>query len=251
MGTIIIGGNSQLASVFHFTYPKQSILIARKECDIRSIQDIARVFEKNNEKYVINCAAMTDIELCENNTAECFSVNTVGVYNLVRACKKYDKKLIHISSDYALNPINVYGWSKYLSEELVKNDFLALRTNFYSSKSYIVGRLLSRMPTDIYINIFFNPVSIVRLAKEIFKNRNKRGILNIFTNKKISYLEFAHSFSQVFGISQKLIKPVKYKTNNKLLRLFDSYVPSNIPISLSEDLIEFKKFLNLYEYNQK
>lgn len=239
---LIIGGNSKLARCFQEIYGREIIGLSKSQCDVTSEKSLREAISKFRGKYVLNCAAVTDIEECEKNPTKCFSVNVSGVYLLNRVCLELGKKLIHVSSDYALNPMNSYGWSKYLSEKIVDKNFLVVRTNFYNSETFMVKNLLKRKRTEIFKNMYFNPISINNLAKEIYRLRERKGVFNLFTSKKISYLQFANLFCQVFGLKEELVQPVSYEYKGGAKRPFISWVKPDMKLSIKQDLINFKKY---------
>jgi dTDP-4-dehydrorhamnose reductase len=238
---LLLGKDSTLAGYFLQKYGAESIALNKKECDITDANTLEKTLRNSKAKYIINCAALTDVRHCESNPVECYEVNTMPVLVLSKLCRKYNKKLIHFSSDYAVNPTNIYGYSKFLSEQLADpNRDLVIRTSFYSPKYYIIKSLRSGETTNAYKNMFFNPVSVTRLVEEIFKNKDKVESLNIFTDKKISKYEFAKKVARSLGISEKLIHPVNYVNKKGELKLpLNSYVKSDIEISLNEDLKKF------------
>ncbi|KKQ91718.1 MAG: hypothetical protein UU16_C0014G0007 [Candidatus Woesebacteria bacterium GW2011_GWA2_40_7] len=242
---LILGGESTLAKYFIQTYGEKCVALNKKKCDITNIKILEKVIKRTRAEYILNCAAITDIGYAEKNPKECFNVNSIAVWNLDILTRKYNKKLIHLSSDYAVNPTNVYGYSKLISERLInKSKNLIIRTSFYSNKYYIINSLVSGKVTNAYKNAFFNPVSINRLVGEIYKNRNKHGILNIFTEKKISKYSFATMAAKTFNIDRKLIQPVDLINVEEKANLpLNSFVPSDIKIQLDEDLLTFKKHL--------
>ncbi len=240
---LILGGESRLAQCFFKLYEKECWRLNKKECDITSLESVQKNIEKYPCRYVLNCAAITDIEKCEKDTELCFKVNVCGVFNLNKACWRLGKKLIHISSDYAINPVNNYGWSKYLSEKTIHKRFLMIRTNFYDRNNFIAKNILKGNKIEVYKDKFFNPISINGLAEKIYLNSKKAGILNIFTSNKLSYVKFANLFCEIFGLNKKLIRPVKYKNKINIKRPTNSYVPSDFRIKIREDLINFKKYL--------
>ena len=242
---LIIGGDSKLAKCFGRIFEEQSLRLSKKECDITSEKSLRKAISKLDGDYVLNCAAITDIEACEQKPLECFNVNTFGVYLLNKICLEKNKKLIHISSNYAVNPVNNYGWSKYLAEKVVSKNFLVIRTSFYSNDFYIIKNISAEKKTNVYKNLTFNPISIVTLAKGIKANLDKKGILNLFSSKKISYLEFARLYCDIFGINKNLIRPARYK-NKKIKRPSNSFVKSSKTINIITDMVEFKKFCEAY-----
>ena len=82
---------------------------------------------------VINSAAYTDVDGCEQNQDLAYAVNGDGVRNLALACREIDCPLVHISTDYVfdgsardpiaedgeIGPISVYGKSKLKGEEAI------------------------------------------------------------------------------------------------------------------------------------
>ena len=138
---LIIGGESRLAQCFFELYKKECWRLNKKECDITSLESVQKNIEKYPCRYVLNCAAITDIEKCEKDTELCFKVNVFGVFILNKICLQSGRKLIQLSSDYAVNPVNNYGWSKYLSEKFIHEKFLIIRTNFFDKSNFIVKNI--------------------------------------------------------------------------------------------------------------
>lgn len=94
---------------------------------------------------VVNCAAMTAVDLCETSRDEAFAGNALTAANLARACHRHGVRLLHLSTDYVFAgdldrpyresdtpaPRTVYGASKLAGEEAVHllcSDHLILRT---------------------------------------------------------------------------------------------------------------------------
>lgn len=238
---IILGADSTLAKFFVEKYGSECVIYNRNKCDITDSKNIERILKKASAKYLINFAAITDIDYAERHPEECFEVNSVAVHTLSELCKKYNIKLIHFSSDYSIHPVNVYGYSKFLSERLIDlKHHLVIRTSFYSSKYYILQGLLTGKVVNPYKNIFFNPISITRLVREIYKNKDKKGILNIFSDKKISKYNFAMKAAKFSKTNSKLIKPVIFSNKNREAQLpLNSFVMSDVKIDLEDDLKEF------------
>jgi dTDP-4-dehydrorhamnose reductase len=243
---LILGGNSKLARTFNKIYKKKSFTLAKNECDITNTHDIETVLKHRSESYVVNCAAITDIDYCEQNKRECFEINTIAAKSIESICKKYNKKFIQISSDYAVYPTNTYGLSKYILERILDLDeSLIIRTSFFDEKYFLVKNLINNNVTDAYENVFFNPISSVELVKQIYINRDVRGILNIFSSKKISKYQFAVKIAETFNINANLIKKHRFVNRDcSTLRPFNSYVKPDIKKNLDKDLRDFKIWLD-------
>lgn len=123
-----------------------------KALDITSFTDVI-AFLKNHPgiEVVINCAAYNAVDEAEQHWREAFLVNGTGVRNLALAANSLDVPLVHFSTDYVFdgkatrpytiadtpNPINLYGKSKLLGEQYVRD--LAHRY-FLIRTSWVFGR---------------------------------------------------------------------------------------------------------------
>lgn len=85
--------------------------------DVRDKERLYRAFR--NIDYVIHAAAMKQVPACEYNPFEAIKTNIHGAQNIVDAaidCKV--KKVVALSTDKAVNPINLYGGTKLVSDKL-------------------------------------------------------------------------------------------------------------------------------------
>jgi len=85
--------------------------------DIRDRERLTRALE--GAWGVIHCSALKQIESGEYNPQEVVKTNVVGTQNVIDACLDNDVKVAClVSSDKAVNPTNLYGASKYMSEKM-------------------------------------------------------------------------------------------------------------------------------------
>ncbi len=95
-------------------YPKVNFIIG----DIRDYASVCKAVR--NIDTIIHCAAMKRIEVCERHPIEAVKTNILGTENIIMAAKeKGIKKLVSISSDKGVEPINVYGMTKEIQEKIV------------------------------------------------------------------------------------------------------------------------------------
>ena len=100
--------------------------------DITDRSSVIKTFENFNPDVVINTAAMTDVDGCEEKKELCDKVNVAAVGYLRDECEKYSSHFIHISTDFIFdgeegpysetdepNPLSYYGLSKLKSEQLL------------------------------------------------------------------------------------------------------------------------------------
>ncbi|NFE73505.1 UDP-N-acetylglucosamine 4,6-dehydratase (inverting) [Clostridium botulinum] len=87
---------------------------------IGDIRDKDRLYRAlNGVDYVIHAAAMKQVPACEYNPFEAIKTNINGAQNIVDACiDSKVKKCVALSTDKAVNPINLYGGTKLVSDKL-------------------------------------------------------------------------------------------------------------------------------------
>lgn len=104
--------------------------------DIVNSDAVDALVGKVKPEVVINCAAMTQVDLCESEQDKAFAVNALGAGNIASASNRCGAKLYHISTDYVFDGVadksysefdephgcqTVYGKSKLAGECLVRS----------------------------------------------------------------------------------------------------------------------------------
>lgn len=85
--------------------------------DVRDKDRLLRAFK--DVDYVIHAAAMKQVPTCEYNPFEAIKTNINGAQNIIDAAlDRGVKKVIALSTDKAVNPINLYGGTKLVSDKL-------------------------------------------------------------------------------------------------------------------------------------
>jgi len=85
--------------------------------DVRDKERLYRAFK--DVDYVIHAAAMKQVPACEYNPFEAIKTNIHGAENIIEAAIDRDvKKVVALSTDKAVNPINLYGGTKLVSDKL-------------------------------------------------------------------------------------------------------------------------------------
>lgn len=96
--------------------------------DIRDVKRLKRALK--DVDHVIHAAALKQVPAAEYNPTEAIKTNIMGAVNLIEACIDCGvKKVIGLSTDKAVNPINLYGATKLCMEKLL------VAGNHYSNKT--------------------------------------------------------------------------------------------------------------------
>ena len=125
--------------------------------DVRDKDRLKRAFE--GVDYVIHAAALKQVPACEYNPNEAIKTNINGAQNVIDAALDSKvKKVVALSTDKAVNPVNLYGGTKLVSDKL----FVA--ANAYAGNKDISFSIVR------YGNVAGSRGSIIPLFNNIIKN---------------------------------------------------------------------------------
>ncbi len=103
--------------------------------DVRDKERIYRAFQGVN--YIIHAAALKQVPAAEYNPTECIHTNIGGAENIINvAADSGVKKVVALSTDKAVSPLNLYGATKLCSDKL----FIAANAYIGSTTSFSVVR---------------------------------------------------------------------------------------------------------------
>ncbi|MCM8792233.1 MAG: polysaccharide biosynthesis protein, partial [Candidatus Omnitrophica bacterium] len=109
--------------------------------DVRDKDRLERAMDGAN--IVVHAAALKQVPLCEYNPFEAVKTNILGAQNVIEAAIDHNiEKVIAVSTDKAVNPVNLYGATKMCMEKL-----------FVAANSYVGGARQTRMSCARYGNV--------------------------------------------------------------------------------------------------
>ena len=192
---------------------------------------VQKLFAAHRPAYCLNCAAYTAVDKAESETEIAYQVNAEGPRILAAACKSYNTRFIHISTDYVFNgqsatpykedaptePINMYGASKLKGEQLcleTNPDTIIIRTAWvYSSfgKNF-VKTMMKLMQDRPAINVVSDQVGaptyaadLANCMMQIVANSQLSaanwfpGIYHYSNQGRISWYDFAVAIKELTG----------------------------------------------------
>ena len=155
------------------------------QLDITDEEAVRTLIHTLRPDVVVNCAAMTAVDGCEENPLEASRINADAVGFLARACEEANSRLVQISTDAVFdgaldrpytendepNPINVYGKTKLAGEReaLAYNRNLVIRTNIFgwnlvrdkgSFGEWLYDAILNSRPATVFADVLFSPIYV-------------------------------------------------------------------------------------------
>lgn len=128
--------------------------------DVRDKERLERAFE--GVDYVIHAAALKQVPACEYNPAEAIKTNINGAQNVIDAALNGGvKKVVALSTDKAVNPVNLYGGTKLVSDKL----FVA--ANAYAGSKDVSFSIVR------YGNVAGSRGSVIPFFRNIIQNGGK------------------------------------------------------------------------------
>ena len=127
--------------------------------DIRDKERLLRAF--NNVDILIHAAALKQVPAAEYNPTEFIKTNIVGSQNIIEACiDKNVRKVVALSTDKAVAPVNLYGATKLCADKL-----------FIAANDY-AGRSEYKFSVVRYGNVISSRGSVIPKFKEISNDSN-------------------------------------------------------------------------------
>jgi len=213
--TLILGAGGMLGRDLSKVFP-DAVKLTHTELNITDEARVCSTIEEIRPDVVINAAAYTNVDGCENNPELAFNVNGRALEYIARNCSSTGATLVHFSTDYvfdgskneyvesdATNPINVYGESKLLGEKnIVENmsNYLIIRTSWLfglHGKNFIdtMLRLSAEIQTVKVVNDQFGKptftLDLARKTPELIKLPT--GIYHITNEGSCSWYELARA----------------------------------------------------------
>lgn len=129
---------------------------------IGDVRDQDRLkFALREMDYVIHAAALKQVPTAEYNPMECIKTNIYGSENVINACLfNKVKKVIALSTDKAVNPINLYGVSKLASDKL------------FITANNLSGNIGTKFSVVRYGNVAGSRGSVIPIFKELIKSNS-------------------------------------------------------------------------------
>ena len=211
--------------------------------DITDAKSVELLFHSFKPDVVINTAAMTNVDGCEDEKNKCFDINVKAVQTLADLCQDSNAHLIHISTDFIFdgqdgpykeddlaNPLSYYGKSKYESELVLdesKANWTILRTiilygtadNLKRNNIVLWGR--KALKEGQSLNIIDDQIRSPTLAEDLAQacrlafEKNAFGIFNVSGKDIMSIFEMVERMADFYKCDKSNINKISSDTLNQ------------------------------------
>jgi len=232
---LITGGKGMLAQAL------RQLLDARKlpyvapshaEADVTDREQLKQLFSLHKPTLLLNCAAHTKVDLCEDEKEKADAINGHAVGSLAALAREYNALLVHYSTDFVfdgsgppcppssrpyrtddpVNPLSAYGRSKLLGEQLLQKNaparWLILRTAWLYGRGgpnfprTIIERARQGAPLKVVSDQIGSPTYTMDLAQATLDllDRNQIGLWHITNSGQTSWYDFARAALEEFAV---------------------------------------------------
>lgn len=229
---LVTGCNGQLGRAVRKEYAGEKVTFINTDVtegegvlalDITDVDAVMELVRTEQPDVIINCAAHTNVDLCEKQWDSAYKINAIGPRNLSIAATAVGAKMIHVSTDYvfegngtrpytefdAPNPISAYGKTKLEGERFVQefaDRYFILRTAWlYGEGKNFVKTMLRLAETHDEVSVVDDqvgsPTSAVELARMIhyLEKTDNYGIFHATCEGDTNWADFAETIFKKAG----------------------------------------------------
>jgi len=202
--------------------------------------EIERVFEAAQPDWVIHCAALANLEVCERNPALAQKLNAELPGMIAEASRETGARLAHISTDAVFdgqkgnytemdepNPLSIYASTKLIGERTVVDVYpqaIIARVNLFgwsisgkrSLAEFFFNNLQAGNSVMGFTDVFFSPLLANDLGRVLLSMlaENLHGLYHIGSRDNLSKYDFGVKIAGKFGFDSALIHPSSFADSN-------------------------------------
>jgi len=224
MRILITGSGGQLGTDLQsMLLDHQVVACTHDVLDITQKHAVYSLLNEYRPETVINTAAYLHVDDCETNPVKTFEVNALGPWYIAQACRLYDIKLMHISTNFVFDgcskrpyreedtpgPLNIYGTAKLSGEHLVRSTwdrYFIIRTTGLFGRSNgcgkgsnfvetMIGLGMERREVTVVSDQVMSPTGTADLSKALAQLlvTDAFGTYHMTSSGACSYFEFAQA----------------------------------------------------------
>jgi len=278
MKIVLIGKNGQLGSdCLQILPPKYEVVaLGSRDLDITDARQVEAMVRREHPQVVLNCAAYTKVDACEQERELAYRINVAGPRYLAASLARHGGRLVHLSTDYVFDgskpvpqpyleddpvqPLSYYAQTKAMAEEVIRQEmeeYVIVRTAWlYGRRGHNFLKTMLRLalqepPPQIRVvnDQFGSPTWSWRLAQQLAAliAAGGLGIYHATAEGYTTWFELARFFLGAMGLKTPVqpITTAEYPTparrpQNSILenrRLKDQGL--NLMRPWQDDVLEF------------
>jgi len=235
MRILITGADGRLGSALaERLAPHHTLMLTdQHNLDITDPSAVREQFADHTPDLVLHCAAMTAVDECARHPEKANAINGYGTKHIVLACQAQHIPMVYVSTnevfdgtytgfvhEYApQNPINAYGYSKWMGEQIVRDhlsQFYIVRTSWlfaHGGRNFvqaIAQRAKDGHPMKVVINEVATPTYTDDLADGIVRliATEQYGIYHLVNEGRASRWQFAREILNLMGMQDTPIEKI-------------------------------------------
>jgi dTDP-4-dehydrorhamnose reductase len=204
------------------------------QSDFLQTSEINSLLDSTNPDWLVNCAALANLEECERHPEQAHKLNAEFPRDLANTCAERNIKFIHLSTDAVFdgtkdgsyseedvpNPQGVYSQTKLDGEVAVRQvnpQAIIARVNFYgwslggkrSLGEFFVNNLSEGKNVNGFTDVIFCPMWVNHLSHMLVEmlEKNLRGLYHVVGAQVMNKYQFGVELARKFGLRESLISP--------------------------------------------
>ena len=205
------------------------------KADILKRDEINSILDSTNPDWLVNCAALANLEKCEEDPRQARILNADLPRELANACVKRNIQFVHLSTDSVFDgtkegiyteedepsPPGMYSKTKLEGERAVQEinkQAIIARVNFYgwslgakrSLGEFFVNNLSEGKNVNGFTDVIFCPMWVNHLAQILIAMLEKKmgGLYHVVGAQAMSKYQFGVEVARTFGLREDLISPI-------------------------------------------
>lgn len=230
---LVTGCNGQLGREIQKEYENDGAMLICTDVgdlDISDNEQVMRYVRDLQPDVIMNCAAYTAVDACENEWDLAYRINAIGPRNLAIAARETGAKLMHISTDYVfegnahepytefdeVHPVSAYGKTKLEGERFVQQfaeRYFILRTAWLYGEGNNFAKTMLRLAEShdevrVVCDQFGSPTSAAELAKVMHRLEptENYGLFHATCEGSCSWADFAEEIFRLAGKTTKVTR---------------------------------------------
>lgn len=206
----------------------------RKDIDIYNEGSIKHIIYQVKPTIIVNAIGLVGVNICENNPIDAINTNSIFVSHLANICQKLGITLIHPSTHNVFSgtkngyyietdnpqPIQVYGTTKYLSEQIVSkipNYYIVRYPTLFgkrlNGKKLFPDKIIDYIKEGREFKISYDKIDspswsidVANATLELAMQKYPYGVYHVANNGATNYYDFIQEIASILKIKPKVTK---------------------------------------------